>query len=80
MYTVYCSLKTQRDVLYENYRLCTNLCICRNCMNNVDCETRRNLVIEPQLVTGGKFMYMKMSKVALRTGQKARQKTGNQQK
>jgi hypothetical protein len=43
-------------------------------MNNVDCETRRNLVIGAWTVTGGKFMVMQMSKVALRAGEKVRQK------
>jgi hypothetical protein len=43
-------------------------------MNNVDCETRRNLVIEAWTVTGGKFMVMQMSKVALTAGEKVRKK------
>jgi len=49
-------------------------------MNNVVCETRRNLVTEAWTVTGGKFMDMQMSKVALRAGEKGRQETGNRQK
>jgi hypothetical protein len=43
-------------------------------MNNVDFETRRNLVIEAWTVTGGKFTDMQMRKVALRAGEKLRQK------
>jgi hypothetical protein len=31
-----------------------------NSMNNVDCGTRRNLVIEAWTVTGGKFVDMQM--------------------
>jgi len=37
-------------------------------------------VIEVLTVTGGKFMDMQRSKVALRAVEKVRQKTGNQQK
>lgn len=45
---------------YTPYRLCTNLCMWSNSMNNVDCGTRRNLVIEAWTVTGGKFVDMQM--------------------
>jgi ribosomal protein L28 len=69
-----------RHYTYTPYGLCTNLCnICGNCMSNVDCETRRNLLIESWIGTDGKCVDMKMSTVALRAGERARQKTGNQQ-